>query len=508
MRLGLLALTVMTGLGSTSVAEAQASVNLPIGDPVYDYLERLQDLGLCPGLMRSVRPITVAHAAALVREARKLAAQRGTPPPAFMGTLADLIERLEAHDVKHGRVGGGAAVAVGTWREVLERAVYSEVETVGHLDRAAGRLAVEGSEAAFAATGRATFFGVAAAEVAAVFGFPESGASARLRRAYLTLGLGALALEAGRDDIVWGPGRWASLTLSGNAPALDQVAVKTSRPVRLPWFLRHLGRWQTALFVGRLDQDHPHPHPWIVGQRIALQPVPWIEVGGTHLYAFGGEGAPDFPASQIVKEFFGYRKDVFLSNYANHSFTWDARVRLWRVAEVYVEHYLEDCCAHIVPEASAGVLSGQDSSVLAGVRRPRLFSQRDDLAVEYAHLTRIAYLSSDVTSEWSHRGRITGHPLGSHGDGVYALYRYLGDGGTVLGGALWLERRGVPPDWTSVPEWRVGGRLDARLPLRPGRVGRVDARLRGAVERVIAVEHEEGSDRTAWLLEAGIECAF
>jgi hypothetical protein len=146
---------------------------------------------------------------------------------------------------------------------------------------------------------------------------------------------------------------------------------------------------------------------------------------------------------------------------------------------------------------------------VTGLRRARVLGARDDLALEFAYTTRIAFLSSGVT-EWSQGHVVTGHPLGAKGLGAYAIYTLLGDRGQVLKLRLALERRGSP--YNSLPglepQWRVGGLLDLRWPLLPGRAGRVDGRCRLGLERVLAARRVPGNDRTAGLAEVLIEASF
>ncbi|MBI5478626.1 MAG: hypothetical protein HY906_07225 [Deltaproteobacteria bacterium] len=473
---------------------------MPLGDPLYDYLDHIADQGLVPAYLRGTRPITVDYAARLVQEAAVAARRRGEAEPAAVTVARDLVERLRAHRWGGVDVGGQATVAGGVRREIAEPVPHSFDERVGYLEPRNGGSLSPGDGAAAAVVGRGACGGFMAADLALSLDFPDGGAALRLRRGSVKVGWAALELQAGRDDLAWGQARHAPLILSGFAPAFDLVLLRTARPVRLPWVLRYLGHWQATLFVARLDQELPYRRPWLVGMRLASKPVSWFEVAFSHLYAFGGDGAPYFGAARAAEEFFGYRREVSSSNYANHGMSMDGHLRVSRWFEAYGEWYLEDCCAHVV--------GGQDSSFIAGLRRARVLGARDDVALEFAYTTRIAFLSSGVT-EWSQGHVITGHPLGAKGLGAYALYTLLGDRGQVLKLRLALERRGSPYDLPGAPpQWRVGGLLDLRWPLLPGRAGRVDARGRLGLERVLSVGRVPGDDRMAGLAEVLVEASF
>jgi hypothetical protein len=289
------------------------------------------------------------------------------------------------------------------------------------------------------------------------------------------------------------------MTLSGAASGFEHLAVRTSRPVRLPWIFRYLGDVQAVIFFAWLDQEAPRPGSYLIGKRFAFKPVRWLELGWTHLFAFGGEGGLRYAPRRFAEEFFlGYRRDIWGVNYANNAFSWEFRADVAGLFELYGEHYLEDCCAWPWK---------RDSSFLVGARRPRFATPRDDLALEFVTTSYFAYAASS-TPEWVQRGRLTGHPLGNRGFGAYAIWRYLGDGGQVLRLRLAYERRFLPDPEPGPPEFRAGLHAELRLPLLRGRAGRVEGRLRLALERVINARHVANDDRTAGLGEAAVEVTF
>jgi hypothetical protein len=494
------AIGVVLGLlGSTGPVAAQVSPSVPLGDPLYDYLDRLADQGLAPAYMRGTRPVSIDYAARVVHEAGVAATRRGEPEPGTVTAARDLVERLRAHRWGAFDLGGQVVVAGGGEREIVEPVPTTLGSRAGYLEpRSGSQVSLGSGGAALALDARAAYGGFAAADVALGLQFPGSGPAFRLRRGSVKVGWGALELQAGRDDLAWGQARYAPLILSGFAPAFDLVQLRTARPVRLPWVFRHLGLWQATVFVARMDQQLPYPRPWLVGVRLALKPVSWLELGFSHLYDFGGDGAPRVGA-RAVEEFFGYRRDVFSENYANHAWTFDAHARVSTWFEAYGEWYLEDCCNR---------LGGADSSFVVGLRRARVFGKRDDLAVEVASTSSIAYTSSSVT-EWNQGHVITGHPLGPKGRGGYLLYTVLGERGQVLKLRLALERRGSPYDLPGVePQWRAGGFLDLRWPLLAGRAGRVDATCRVGLQRVLSVGRVLGDDRLAGLAQLAVEASF
>jgi hypothetical protein len=449
--------------------------------------------------MRGTRPITIAYAVRLVRQASELAARRGVPEPGFMPVLRDLVERWRPHDVGPLRLGGSGAVAGGGRDEIVELSPRREAERVGFLEPLAGGPVGRENGMTVALTGQATAWRWLAAEASGRLEFPGGKAALGLTRAYGKVGWGALELEFGRDDLIWGQALYAPMTLSGSAPALDHLALRTSRPVRLPWFLRYLGDLQATVFFAWLDQEAPRPGSYLIGKRVALKPARWLELAANHLFAFGGKGGLSYTASRFAEEFFlGYRRDIWGENYANNAFSWELRVDVFGWFELYGEHYLEDCC---------GFVWKRDSSFLVGVRRPRFVTPRDDLALEFVALSWFAYEASG-TPEWINGGRLTGHPLGGRGFGAYALWRYLGDAGQVLRVRLAYERRHVPEADALLPEYRVGLHADLRLPLLGRRSGRVDLRGRLAVERVLNARHVANDDRFAGLCELAVEATF
>lgn len=100
-----------------------------------------------------------------------------------------------------------------------------------------------------------------------------------------------LLVGAGRRDRWLGPGRRGSLLLSDNAlvPPMATVAGQGHLPGRLG----RVGNLRLETSVGVFDRDRTDVnHPGLLLMDLRWMPVPQVEIGGTRMSMFWGEGRP------------------------------------------------------------------------------------------------------------------------------------------------------------------------------------------------------------------------
>ena len=292
----------------------------------------------------------------------------------------------------------------------------------------------------------------------------EAG-EAELTRWEGEIGLGAFALSVGRAEVGYGYGRGGSVVLSPGAP-LPRVEAQTTRPVRLPGFLRGVGEWSLHTFAGPVDEDRHPTEPWLWGARLALRPHPRFTLAVNRASIFGGEGRP-----ATLRNLAGMVVGVIRSDFENQVVAGEARWRLPtdRVlpATAYLEWGADD---------GAGALDEQPAR-LAGVFFPAVSGiPQVALGAEYARFEGCCghgawYHNATFPGNWARGDRTLGHPLGGAGSeaAAYAQAELLDARLRLDGRAFARERSG---------DATLGGNLFA--PLRAGRSrgGEVRAALR------------------------------
>lgn len=107
----------------------------------------------------------------------------------------------------------------------------------------------------------------------------------------LELPLGAGAVYASVETRHWGPGWVGSMILDGAAPPLPALGWRKTSATAFehPW-LSWLGPWNADLFVGRLAGHAEPAHPWLIGMRMQVRPLPGLEIGASRTMQWGGTG--------------------------------------------------------------------------------------------------------------------------------------------------------------------------------------------------------------------------
>jgi hypothetical protein len=136
----------------------------------------------------------------------------------------------------------------------------------------------------------------------------------KLLDTYLGLNLGDWQFSFGRNSLWWGPSEGGSMTLTNNAPPLNNMfTVDRVSPFRLPSIFRYLGDIRFQGFISHLSgfqflaPDLPnltqaptigqygkslHPQPFFDGAKITFKLTPNLEFGMSKNTIFGGPGFP------------------------------------------------------------------------------------------------------------------------------------------------------------------------------------------------------------------------
>lgn len=170
-------------------------------------------------------------------------------------------------------------------------------------------------------------------------GSPDWGRALDLDRAYVKLEAGPFALQGGRDVLVLGPGVRSALMLSRNAVPQDGARLQL-RPTAIPlvpWF-------RISLFyaIERLRPPQRFPGTLLEVTRIQFEFGERVQIGGSRLLQFGGEGGPPVGGFMgYIREHFGRRVD---GAEENNRMSGDISVRIpeWRATRMYYEIAFDD----------------------------------------------------------------------------------------------------------------------------------------------------------------------
>ncbi len=242
-------------------------------------------------------------------------------------------------------------------------------------------------------------------------------------------------LIAGKIPAWWGPGQDgslirgdASLPVAGITMQRDEQSAPTSK------YLSWVGPWQYQLFAGQLDDYEAIPDAKLFGARLTASPWPWLEVGASRTFMWGGEGRPQsfssFTDAVLGTKDNGDNGATIGEDPANQLGGFDARLNLAPLINVPAGIY-----AQYVGEDEAGGLPAKNM-YLAGVDyASAAYSKPYQLYAEYADTRTngesrgISYDHGTYTDGYYQQGYPLGHSLGGDAESI------------SVGGKLWLDNR-------------------------------------------------------------------
>ena len=135
----------------------------------------------------------------------------------------------------------------------------------------------------------------------------DSDTDLTLHKGYAKLNIFNFEVEVGRDSLWWGPGYHGALLMSNNAHPFDMIKLSNPQPVLLPWILSYLGPVQFNLIFSQLNDERTgteRANPFLYGLRLDIKPLPYLELGVSHLNMFGGPNRRDLSVVDIAKILF------------------------------------------------------------------------------------------------------------------------------------------------------------------------------------------------------------
>jgi hypothetical protein len=237
-------------------------------------------------------------------------------------------------------------------------------------------------------------------------------------------------LIVGQIPSWWGPGNDGSL-IRGDAsrPVMGVTMQRDEQTAPKSPYLTWTGPWQYQLFAGQLDDYEAIPEAKLFGMRLAASPLPWLELGASRSFMWGGEGRPE-SASSFFDALTGIRDngDTGKEDPANQLAGFDARVNLAPLVEVPATVY-----AQLVGEDEAGALPSKNMYLLGGDYASSINGIPYQMYAEYAdtrtsgEVRGISYNHSIYRDGYYQQGYPLGHGLGGDAESI------------SLGSKVWLN---------------------------------------------------------------------
>ncbi len=243
-------------------------------------------------------------------------------------------------------------------------------------------------------------------------------------------------LIVGKIPTWWGPGHDgslirgdASLPVTGFTMQRDQQNAPTSN------YLSWVGPWQYQLFAGQLDDYEAVPDTKLFGARLTASPWPWLEVGASRTFMWGGEDRPTsfssfFDAVLGTKDNEATNSVEAADDPANQLGGFDARLNLAPLvnipAGVYAQYVGEDEAGGL--PAKNMYLAGVDYASAAYGKPYQLYAEYTDTRSS-GEVKGVSYEHFIYTDGYYQQGYPLGYALGGNAESV------------AVGGRLWVDNR-------------------------------------------------------------------
>lgn len=431
----------------TAQAMPMLSGNVPIGSYVYDYLEKLDGLGLLKPMLMGGKPYSRLQVAGWVLEMEAALRQQKNPSWLGKALLADLRKEFAP---ELARLASGQAFMPPKLREWRFGLAYYNGTPSGYpsgrgtyqpLNRHSQGLRYDQGMNAFGTLlWEGTLGSDAWVSLTPRVAWGEAGGvGARLHSGYVKLRSGNTEFFVGKDPLSWGQGRMGSnLLLSDNATPLTRFQISNIEPLHYRGLLKALGTINAKVFLSVLgDREYwtgsrwaDHNNPNLYGMRLDFQPASNFTFGFGYTNMFGGRGV-DMTLARYLSILYGettFNKSDFGNGQGGIDFRW--RLPRWGGIQLYGGVYGED---HYNYE------TGHDLGSIAGVYFPRLSPSGDwDLNVEVASANQAWYVHHLYTGGHIYDGQILGDPMGGDANRYSLRLNHYLNARTQVG--LTLER--------------------------------------------------------------------
>lgn len=228
-------------------------------------------------------------------------------------------------------------------------------------------------------------------------------------------------LIAGQVPTWWGPGNDGSL-IRGDAsrPVAGITMQRDDQSAPTSPYTSWIGPWQYQLFAGQLEDYEAVPKAKLFGARLTANPLPWLEVGASRTFQWGGEGRPQ-SLSSFGDAVLGTRDngDTGKEDPANQLGGFDARMNLAPLVNIPTTVY-----GQYVGEDEAGGLPAKNMYLAGADYASQAYGMPYQLYAEYAdtrtsgEVRGVSYDHSTYEDGYYQQGYPLGHSLGGDAESI------------------------------------------------------------------------------------------
>jgi hypothetical protein len=416
------------------------STNIPLGSPVYTYLDKLDGLGLLNDIQTGTKPYTRIQVARWVKQMKESATYE-PQLPTYAKTLLNKLE-VEFH-YELGLLDGADSQHLLQIKELIwnndyyQGGLLEQHRTLSHYQplytNQNGYRLEEGINTIFSAELNGQAFNYLCFSLEPRLSYDENNnSSADLTSGYLVTGLGNTRIQLGKDSMWWGPGRWGNLSLTNNIEALTAYKISNIDPIPLEGLFKIFGRMNASFFYANLSNKRNDVRdPSFVGFRMESIPNSNFTFGGSMNSIVGGDGHEIRWGD--IGNYLNQKNAT-----TNESEKWDSiagldfRWRLpWSGIQVYGALYGEDEAGKVVPWFYR-------NAYICGFYIPRFTADGSwDLQVEAVSTMNWWYWHYLYTDGYVEQDQIIGDAMGYNADRYSAqVSHYFGNGSQL---AFFLE---------------------------------------------------------------------
>lgn len=438
----IIVVALLSLLGEPLVSAAdQTTANVPVDSVYYQYLDKLSGMGYVKSLPNGEKPYSRMQLARWVLEAKEAAKERPMAP-----YLADQMAALEVYVAPEVEALSGGKLADDVrLRGVSVEMAYHHGDAFSY---AYQPKTLSGSWSPFSQNHNGHKYGRngGAAVSAEVSGNVASELAVSIRgraawdkdndgtvsldEAYVKTRLGSVALEAGREALLWGEGASGHLLLGNNMKPLTSVQAHLTNPVKLGGFFHFLGEVDLHSFYAFSDRDRgsdaakrgvkDFDDAGLIGLRLDVTPSSHFTFGASRVSMLGGKGN-GLSASDWGNWLTGKNADT--DDKWNDIGGFDFRLR-YGDFQVYGEAMGED---------QAGGLPSKWAYRM-GLYLPKISSDGSwDLTLEAAKTTDAWYTHWTYQQGWTYSGDIMGDDMGNDARKYYARVNHYLSGERSMG---------------------------------------------------------------------------
>ncbi len=413
---------VMSVCLMATVCLAGSSVNIPVGSPIYQDIERLEVKGLLDSVMLSTKPFGRLEGARLVKEAEEKEAASAKDGEEIILRLKNLFkDELEYPGVSY----------LKPLDSVYLKAGYAANENPFFLNvNNNGDSFIKGGNLRAGLSMRGGLFDIFSLYLNPEYRLDKESGRGTLILGYITIDMLGATIELGRDSMWWGPGFNGDLLLTNNAKPFDMIKITSQHPFLLPWLFRYLGLIKPTVFLTHLDKVSGFSRANLLGMRLDLKPTQHFQIGFNRAILYGGLGFSDWiriltatnngrAAEHSNSPIHG---DQIASIDASYVYVNERKWVPFSGAKFYIEWGANDSDGKGMPTGYANIYG-------TFLDAP-LWLKDVDLRVEWANTARNArygptwYTQSINITGYTYGGNIIGHHMGGDARDLFARVQY------------------------------------------------------------------------------------